>query len=115
MDGEDEKRRFGEGRGNAIQWFRKMLAFSSRFFVVLSGRVTQDVGLCGTASALHLPRGCPFRTVAHPPAPGSVGGEEEGKEGGTMLTVPGRNLLSPTDSGVLASSGFPFPSLLSVP
>jgi hypothetical protein len=34
----EEMRRFGEGRGNAIQWFREMSAFSSRFFVVLSGR-----------------------------------------------------------------------------
>lgn len=38
-DGEETRRGgLGEGRGNAIQWFREMLAFSSRFFVVLSGR-----------------------------------------------------------------------------
>ena len=60
--------------------------------------MTQEVGLCHTASSLASAKRPPFRAMAPIPQPGC--GKREGEEGereGHCSQFLGRNLLSPTD------------------
>jgi len=73
--------------------------------------VTQDVGLCGTASSPASAKRLSFRTVAPIPQPSSGKNEgEEGKREGQCSQFPGGIFFLPQTLGVLTSSAvFLFP------
>lgn len=60
--------------------------------------MTQDVGLCGVASSPASAKRPPFGGLSSIPQAGcGEKGGKEGKQEGTLLSIPQRNLVSPTN------------------